>query len=187
MYLRACASTISGSVMTGAALFFLAAAWSISPKARTAAAMVGIAAGFKLVDALLLGLPVLHGAIGNPIFAIVMEGAAFALIAGIISKALAGKALGRGLIGGLSALVAINLFPLVKYATGVAPCVAGTAYPLALYYAPIAVGLSFLTVPLGARAGAFLAAFEAAPRRLRWASPAALALSLGALVLLRIL
>jgi hypothetical protein len=187
MYLRACASTVSGSLMTGLALFFLAAAWAVSPKAKTAAAMVAIAAGFKLVDALLLGLPVLHGAIGNPVFAIVMEGAAFALIASVISTALAGKTLGQGLTGGLSALVAVNLFPLVKYATGVAPCVTGTAYPLALYYAPIAVGLSFLTVPLGARAGAFLAAFEAGPRRLRWASPAALALSLGALVLLRIL
>jgi len=187
MSLRACASTVSGSVMTGTALFFLAAAWSVSPKAKTAAAMVAIAAGFKLVDALLLGLPVLHGAIGNPIFAIVMEGAAFALIASVISKALAGKAFGQGLTGGLSALVAVNIFPLVKYATGVAPCVTGTAYPLGLYYAPIAVGLSFLTVPLGARAGAFLAAFEAGTRRLRWASPAALALSLGALVLLRIL
>jgi hypothetical protein len=187
MYLRTCASTISGSLMTGAALFFLAAAWAVSPRLKTAAAMVGVAAGFKLVDALLLGLPVLHGAIGNPIFAIVMEGAAFALIASVISRSLAAKPLGQGLTGGLSALAAVNLFPLVKYATGVAPCVAGTAYPLALYYAPIAVGLSFLTVPLGARAGAFLASFEAGPRRLRWVSPAALALSLGALVLLRIL
>ena len=47
-------------VMTGAALFFLAAAWAVSPRLKTAAAMVAIAAGFKLVDALLLGLPVLH-------------------------------------------------------------------------------------------------------------------------------
>ena len=92
MYLRTCASTISGSVMTGAALFFLAAAWAVSPRLRTAAAMVAIAAGFKLVDALLLGLPVLHGAIGNPIFAIAMEGAAFALIVSVISKPLAAKA-----------------------------------------------------------------------------------------------
>lgn len=187
MYLRTCASTISGSVMTGAALFFLAAAWAVSPRLRTAAAMVAIAAGFKLVDALLLGLPVLHGAIGNPIFAIAMEGAAFALIVSVISKPLAAKPLGQGVMGGLSALAAVNLFPLVKYATGVAPCVTGTAYPLSLYYAPIAVGLSFLTVPLGVRAGAFLAAFEGGVRRLRWASPTAFALSLGALVLLRLL
>ena len=187
MYLRQCASTVSGSVMTGAALFFLAAAWTISPRFTTAAAMVAVAASFKLFDALLLGLPILHGAIGNPIFAIVMEGAAFALIVSVVSKALAGKAVGRGIIGGLGALVAVNLFPLVKFATGVAPCAAGTSYPLSLYYAPIAVALAALTVPLGALAGEALRAFEPVAWRLRWLSPAALALSLGALVALRLL
>ncbi len=187
MSLRRCASTVSGSVMTGAALFFLAAAWAVSPRLKTIAAMVAMAAGFKLFDALLLGLPVLHGAIGNPIFAIVMEGAAFALILGVISRSVAGKAPGQGLAGGLAALVAVNLFPLVKYATGVAACAAGTGYPLSLYYAPIAVALSALTVPLGLRAGAALAALEGRPARLGWFPPAAAALSLGALALLRLL
>jgi hypothetical protein len=187
MYLRQCASTVSGSVMTGAALFFLAAAWAISPRVKTTAVMVGVAAGFKLFDALLLGLPVLHGAVGNPIFAIVMEAAAFLLIVSIISRSVFGKTAGQGLAGGLSALVAINLFPLVKYATGVAACVTGTSYPLALYYAPIAVALAAVTVPLGLRAGAFVAALEVRPALLRWLSPATVALSLGALALLRLL
>jgi len=187
MYLRQCASTVSGSVMTGAALFFLAAAWTLSPRARTVAVMVGLAAGFKLFDALLLGLPVLHGAIGNPIFAVVMEGAAFALIVSVVSRSVTARAAGQGLAGGLAALVAVNLFPLVKFATGVAPCVTGTSYPLSLYYAPIAVALSALTVPLGLSAGAALTALEARPVRLRWLSPAAVALSLGALALLRLL
>jgi len=187
MYLRQCASTVSGSVMTGAALFFLAAAWTISPRLATAAAMVAVAASFKLFDALLLGLPVLHGAIGNPIFAIIMEGAAFVLIISVLSKALAAKPAGQGLAGGLSALVAVNLFPLVKFATGVAPCVTGTAYPLSLYYAPLAIGLSALTVPLGVLAGAALGAPERAAWRVRWLSPAALALSFAALAALRLL
>ena len=187
MYLRQCASTVSGSLMTGAALFFLAAAWAIAPRVGSIAAMIGLAAGFKLFDALLLGLPVLHGAIGNPIFAIVMEGAAFALIIGIVSRSVAAKVPGQGVAGGLSALVAVNLFPLVKYATGVAPCVTGTSYPLALYYAPIAVALAALTVPLGLRAGAAVGALEARPARLGWLSPAAVALSLGALALLRLI
>jgi hypothetical protein len=187
MYLRQCASTVSGSVMTGAALFFLAAAWAVAPRITAAVAMVGVAVGFKLFDALLLGLPVLHGAIGNPIFAIVMEGAAFVLIVSVISRALAGKAVGQGVMGGLSALVAVNVFPLVKYATGVNACVTGTSYPLSLYYAPIAVALAALTVPLGFRAGAYLASLESRAWRLRWASPAAVALSLGALALLRLL
>ncbi|MGZ5495508.1 MAG: hypothetical protein ACXWFO_02040 [Candidatus Aminicenantales bacterium] len=186
MYLRQCASTVSGSLMTGAALFFLAAAWAISPRVKTIAAMAGMAVGFKLFDALLLGLPVLHGAIGNPIFAIVMEGAAFVLILSVVSKSIAGKAAGQGLSGGLAALVAVNVFPLVKLATGVAPCVTGTSYPLSLYYAPIAVALSALTVPLGLFAGSALTALETRPVRLRWLSPATVALSLGALALLRL-
>ena len=187
MSLRQCASTVSGSVMTGVAFLFLAAAWAISPRLRTMALMVGMAAGFKLFDALLLGLPVLHGAIGNPIFAIVMEGAAFVLILSVVSKSIAGKAAGQGLSGGLAALVAVNVFPLVKFATGVAPCVTATSYPLSLYYAPIAVALSALTVPLGLLAGRALAAAETRPVRLRWLSPAAVALSLGALTLIRLL
>jgi hypothetical protein len=187
MSLRRCASTMSGSLMTGAALFFLAAAWAVSPRVKTIAAMAGLAAGFKLFDALLLGLPVLHGAIGNPIVAIVMEGAAFILIVSVVSKSLAGKTLGRGLSGGLAALVAVNLFPLVKYATGVPACVAGTNYPLSLYYAPIAVALSILTVPLGALAGSAVASLETRPAGFRWLTPAAVALSAGALALIRLL
>jgi hypothetical protein len=186
-YMRQCASTISGSVMTGAGLFFLAAAWVLSPKVRTVAVLAGLAVGFKLFDALLLGLPVLHGAIGNPIFAIVMEGAAFGLIIRLVSRAVSTGAAGQGLAGGLAALVAVNLFPLVKYATGVAPCVTGTGYPLSLYYAPIAVAVSALTVPLGLRAGAVLAARGSRPARFGWLSPATVALSLGALALLRLL
>jgi len=185
--LRQCASTVSGSVMTGAGLFFLAAAWALAPRVRTIALMAGLAAGFKLFDALLLGLPLVHGAIGNPIFAIAMEGAAFALVVAVVSRTAAAKAPGQAAMGGLSALVAVNLFPLVKYATGVAPCVTGTAYPLSLYYAPIAVGLAALTVPLGLRAGAALAVVEASPALPRWLSPATVALSLASLALLRLL
>lgn len=187
MYLRQCASTMSGSIMTGAALFFLAAAWALSPRVKTIAAMAGLAAGFKLFDALLLGLPVLHGAIGNPIFAIVLEAAAFVLIVNVISRTLAGRAWGQGLSGGLAALVAVNLFPLVKFATGVPACVTGTSYPLSLYYAPIAVALSALTVPAGLLAGHALGSLESRPAAFRWLSPATLALSAGALALLRLL
>jgi hypothetical protein len=187
MSLRRCASTMSGSVMTGVAFFFLATAWAVSPRRKTTVLMVVAAAGFKLFDALLLGLPLLHGAIGNPIFAMVMEGAAFVLIISVVSASVAGNAAGQGLAGGLAALVAVNLFPLVKYATGVAPCVTGTSYPLSPYYAPIAVALSALTVPGGLRAGIALSAIQNRPVRLRWLPPAAAALSLGALALLRLL
>ncbi len=192
MYLRQCASTVSGSLMTGAALFFLAAGWAVSPRVQTVAGMALMACLFKLFDALLLGLPVLHGAVANPIFAIVMAGAAFFLIASVLRRDLLGKLGGQGLAGGLAALAAVNVFPLVGFATGIAACkVPGTGIPLALYYAPIAIALAALTVPAGMRAGAALSTLEgraaAGSRALRWASPAVSALALAALTLLRLI
>ena len=193
MYLRQCASTVSGSLMTGAALFFLAAAWSVSPRVQALAGMVLLASSFKLFDALLLGLPVRHGAVANPIFAIVMEGAAFYLIACLIRGDLAAKPLCRMATGALTALVAVNVFPLVGFATGIAACkVPGTALPLSLYYAPIAISISALTAPAGAWAGAKAAAFElrlapAGRAGIGWASPAAVLLCLAALTLLRLI
>jgi hypothetical protein len=193
MYLRQCASMVSGSFMTGAALFFLAAAWAVSPRLQAIAGMVVLASFFKLFDAMLLGLPVLHGAIANPIFAIVMEGAAFLLIINVVRGDLAAKAAGRGLAGGLTALLAVNAFPLVRFATGIAACkVPGTSLPLSLYYAPIAIALSMLTVPAGFWAGARIAAFETrlaplGPAKLHWVSPAAFVLCLAALSLLRLI
>lgn len=192
LYLRQCASTVSGSLMTGAGLLFLAAAWAVAPRAWALALMVLIASAFKLFDALLLGLPVLHGAVANPIFAMVIQGAAFLLIISIIREALARRPIGQGLAGGLSALVAVSAFPLVRFATGIAACVAaGTTIPLSLYYAPIAIALSALTVPLGFWAGARIAALQArlSPAGLdivRRLSPIVPALSLAALALLRL-
>ena len=161
MGLRTCASMVSGSVMTGVALFFIAASWVISQSWRGVALLVIIASLFKLFDAMLLSLPVLHGAVANPIFAFVMEGIAFLIIVSVVKETLFKKTTSQAMTGGLSALVAVNLFPLVKYATGIPACVAaGTGYPLSLYYAYIAVALSLVTVPLGILAGQKLSALE---------------------------
>ncbi len=193
MGLRQCASRLSGSLMTGVALLFLAAGWKLAGRVTAVAAMVLTAAAFKLLDALLLGLPVRHGAVANPIFAFVVEGAAFLAILALLRRELSAKHLGRGLLGGLSALVAVNLFPLVKFATGIPACVVpGTAYPLSLYYAPVAIAVSLLTVPLGWLAGERLAAWTSSwgtkkPLRLRWITSAAVAASIIAVVLLRTL
>ena len=84
--IKACAHTVSGSLMTGVALFFIAAAWVASKSYHIPVLVVLIACLFKLFDAVLLSLPVLHGAIGNPIFAFLLEGFAILLLIAIFRK-----------------------------------------------------------------------------------------------------
>lgn len=194
MGLRNCAAFVSGSIMTGVALFFLAAGWTVSKKAFGPVVMVLIAAAFKMFDALLLSLPLNHGAIGNPIFAFFMEAVAFIFLVWIIREKIVKKPAGQALLGGLSAVLAVNLFPLVKYATGVPACVvAGTGYPLSLYYIHFAVLISLATVPLGFWVGSKAGSFESritkarAKRRLEFIlSPSFLILCLAILVVLRL-
>lgn len=195
MGLRSCASFVSGSIMTGAALFFIATSWVVSRRILGVALLIVVACLFKMFDAFLLSLPVLHGAVANPIFAFIMEGAAFLVLITLINKKLKQKKAGQAILGGLTALLAVNLFPLVKYATGIPACVfPGTGYPLSLYYAPLAVSLSLVTVPLGFLVGAQIEAFETKfegatlSRKLRYfASPVTLILCLAIVLLIRLI
>lgn len=159
--LQKCASAASGSIMTAVAFFFIATTWTSTRRVASVALTVFLVSLIKMFDALLLSLPLRHGAIANPIFAFWTEALAFLVIAAVLKTSLAQRKTGQAALGGLAAVVAVNLFPLVKYATGIPACVVpGTSYPLSLYYAPLAVGLSLLTVPLGYWAGEKLAAAE---------------------------
>jgi len=150
-----CASLASGSIMTGVALFFVGASWVVSGSPAGVALAVAIVSALKLFDALLLSLPVMSGAVANPIFAFWTEGLAFLAVFALLQGSLSAKKRGLAAGGALAALGAVNLFPLVKFATGIPACVVpGTTFPLSLYYAPLAVALSALTVPLGVWAGA---------------------------------
>jgi len=161
MGLRSCAAYVSGSIMTGVALFFMAAGWVVSKRILGVFLMVIIASFFKMFDALLLSLPIKHGAIGNPIFAFFMEAIAFIIIISIIREKFIKKPVGQALLGGIAAVLAVNLFPLVRYATGISACVvAGTGYPLSLYYIHFAVLTSFVSVPLGFLVGVKVEAME---------------------------
>jgi hypothetical protein len=155
MYLRgSCAPTITGSVMTGVALLFSSVGLAYSQRLWAPFIMLLVVTIFKSFDAFLLHLPFKHGAVANPIFAFVTEVVALTFIFWILNKELRDKISGKALVGGLSALVAVNLFPLVKYFSGIPACVyPGTQYPLALYFAPIAIGISIITVPIGFYAG----------------------------------
>jgi hypothetical protein len=194
MGLRSCAAFVSGSIMTGIALFFMAAGWVVSRRISGVLLMALTASFFKMFDALLLSLPIKHGAIGNPIFAFLMEAIAFVLLVSIVKDKMAQKPVGQSLLGGLAAALAVNLFPLVKYATGVPACVVpGTGYPLSLHYIHIAVLASCVTVPLGFLAGAKMQSFKAsliknrAHKKLEYIlSPAVFILCLLIVTLLRL-
>ncbi|MBL7113989.1 MAG: hypothetical protein ISS19_18770 [Bacteroidales bacterium] len=148
--LRACAAQMSGSLMTGAGLFFLSAGWIASRRFFVPILIVCIVSVFKLFDALLLMLPVTDGAIINPIFAFLTEGAAITLLLVIFKSNRLKKLPARILLGGGSALIAVALFPLVKFATGVPACLyPGTTIPLSVYFAPVAIVTSMVLVPLG--------------------------------------
>ncbi len=165
--LQKCASLASGSIMTAVALFFIAATWTLTRHIIGIVIAVFLVSLMKMFDALLLSLPLRHGAVANPIFAFWTEALAFLVIALVLKETLVRKKSGQAVLGGLSALAAINLFPLVKFATGIPACVVpGTNYPFSLYYAPLAVGLSLLTVPLGFLAGEKIAISQAKPATL---------------------
>ena len=178
--LESCARLASGSIMTGVGLFFIGAAWARTRRAAGPALVVGLAVAFKLFDALLLGLPIKHGAVANPMFAFATEGLALLVIIPFLAETWKRKVVGQAFLGGASALLAVNLFPLVKFATGIPACVIpGGTTPLSLYYAPLAVGISMLTLPLGilvaAKAEARDVRIPVVPRAPRWLIPAAAA------------
>ena len=158
--LKSCAHLMSGSLMTGVALFFIAAAWVASGNYLTPILSVLIASVFKLFDAVLLSLPVMHGAIGNPIFAFLLEGFAFIVLIAIFSQTSWKSVRSRAMLGGGSALIAVAMFPLVKYATGVPACVyPNTMVPLSVFFSPLAIAFSALMVPLGFTAGVRIRAY----------------------------
>jgi len=193
--LHTCAQYASGSIMTGVALFFIAAGWALTKNARGPLVLVAIASLLKLFDALLLGLPIRHGAVANPIFAFWTEGLAFLVFVVVLGRGLARSRVRQALTGGLSALAAVSLFPLVKFATTIPACVyPGTTIPLSIYYAPLAVVISLVTVPLGLMAGTKLGSLEERilradrARAFRYVySPAAVLLSLLLILLVRII
>jgi hypothetical protein len=192
MWLKGCASSVSGSLMTGFALIFIAASWLLAKRAWGVVLLVLVACFFKLFDAFLLSLPVKHGAVANPIFAFALEGAAFLIVVSLLKKSLLARRAGQGLLGGAAALGAVAFFPLVKFVTGIPACVVpGTSIPLSIYYAPLAISLSFLTVPLGfwlgERIGKVSLSTRWFPKLNTFFSPLAVIICLAIVTLIRVI
>jgi len=181
--LQSCARLVSGSIMTAVALFFLAAGLAVTRRVEAAGLLVVMAVLFKLFDAALLSLPIRSGAVANPIFAFATEALALVVLASAL-PAWKNAAKGRVPLGGASGLASAAVFPLVGLVTGVPACLLpGTSLPLAWAFAPIAAGLSALTVPLGFAVGGKLAQKEL---KLAFLSPAAVLVSLAIMALVRL-
>jgi hypothetical protein len=181
--LNACASSISGSVMTGVALFFLAAAWAVGRKAINVVLIVAIAIGFKMFDVLLLGLPLGSTAVIHPSFAFILEGAGLLIATAIFFRGAKSTSRSAMLAGGSAAFMGAAAFPLVRFVSGSPACVVpGSTIPLAWAYLPIALGISMLAVPLGIKFAEKSFRLES---RSAWQIPAAVILGLGLIVFIR--
>lgn len=148
-----CASLASGSIMTGAALFFIAGAWALTRNMTGIVCVVVVSVLFKGFDAWLLSIPVFSGTVVNPVFAFIVQGTAFGLLVTLFRGRMDTRK-GRIILGLLAAFGAALLFPLVKFATRIPACLyPGTRIPLSIAFGPVAMALSAVTVPAGLRVG----------------------------------
>ncbi len=162
-----CPAGMIGSALTGAALlfFFFGRGAGLKPFSLILTALA--AAALKVGTSLAVGVPLLHGAIWNPVFAYSLEMAAFLLV-----MATAGGWAGQSLLrtaftGGSAALVAALAFPLSGAVTGFPVCtMPGSNLPVSWAYAPVAVVLAMAASPLGLMAGnALRRGWEYGPER----------------------
>jgi hypothetical protein len=152
MGLQKCATLATGAILTGLSLFWLSLVWSFSKRLIPVLIVLVIAMMFKWLDALLLHVAWNHASVLNPMFAFFTTMTGFILLIGLFRKKFFQNRLSRILTGGGAALVAMSLFPLVKFATGNLACTyAATNIPLSVYTAPLAILIGMITVPLGHR------------------------------------
>jgi hypothetical protein len=154
--LQKCATLYTGAILTGLAFFWISFTWSVTRSIVPVIMIVAIAVAFKLLDALLLPVAWNHGSVINPMFAFVTQMVAFVLLISLFRKVFSKGPIYRSLLGAGAAIIAVAIFPLVKFATGVPACLyASTNTPLVYHTAPVAIVLSMITVPLGYLAATF--------------------------------
>jgi hypothetical protein len=145
---------IHGSLMTGLVALCLSFGFFLIGRSGYLLLSFLIVMLFKLLDAWLLHVPVVHQFMDNAIFGILLELVVFSLLFSIISRRWLEKPSHQSLAGIAYAIPAAGLFPIVKIFTGNSACtLAGSGIPRALYYAPLAIILSALMLPLGAMIG----------------------------------
>ncbi len=155
--LQKCATLATGAILTGLSLFWFSLIWTFTKRLIPVLIVLVIAMLFKWLDALLLHVAWNHGSILNPMFAFFTATAGFILIISLLRNRFFQNRLSRILTGGGAALVAMCLFPLVKFVSGTPACsYAATNIPLSVYTAPLAILIGMITVPLGHRTALWL-------------------------------
>ena len=146
----ACGAGLTGAIMTGAGVLALSSAYHFDRRLWSVGVLLGAVVLLKLLDPLLLGIPLRSGPIVNPGFAFIVECAAFLLLVSLVNPRL-GKHLPANMAtGGLIGLVSAAAFPLAGHVTGVPVCaMAGTGVPQAWFYGPATVGVCLAAYPLG--------------------------------------
>ncbi len=149
-----CPGGLIGSVLTGAAFFFFffGRAAGLRP---TGLVLIAVAAAvLKVGTSLAVGIPLIHGAVWNPVFAYSLEAGAFLAVIAIAGH-WAEKTLSRTAVAGaVAALLAAMAFPLSGSVTGFAACVQpGSGLPASWAYAYVAVIAAVAVSPLGLAAG----------------------------------
>lgn len=149
-WLNGCAFKYTGAVMTGLAFFYMSFTLTATRKMISLLLLLTIAILFKMLDAVLLSVPVTHGSVMNPSFAFILEVMGFCIIAAVVGKRFFQKTGSRLITGAGAAIFAVVLFPVAGFVTGSAAClVAGTQIPVSIYTSPLTIALSMFTVTTG--------------------------------------
>jgi hypothetical protein len=145
---------MTGSVLTSTALLSLSTAYYAGKTRWMLFLPLLLAMGAKTAGAVALGRPVISGAVANPCYAYVMELVALVALLTLANPRKMRRLPYAALVGGVAGLLAANLFVPVGFVTGIPACIhEPTGIPLAIHYAPVAVMLSAVTVPLGRALG----------------------------------
>ena len=151
-----CARLYSGSVLTGTSLLFFSFAYMLTGRLLLVLLLPIIAGLLRLYAGLLLGQPVVSGAVANPIFAFFMEALAFCAVIYLLKRSYLRSVAGGGVAGMTAATLSACMFLPVKLVTGIPACVVpGTTFPLAIWGLPVAAAVAVVSMPLGLWAGAW--------------------------------
>lgn len=179
-----CHSGITGSLMTGAAVFFLAAARRPGRNPLRLAVVPVLAVALKLLDGFILRIPLSSPAILHPAYAMIAEALCFILVVSPLPIPMKSSARNRWGSGALVGLASALAFVGVGFFSGSPACrVAGTSIPVSLAFAPLTMAFSAVAFAVGGSLETLLSGISR-PRILPRMLDSLSLLALGALVVI---